>query len=168
MSLLISYLQLCWFQNNPVDLHPQQSFLWKCILFYLASGIVVEANISDPADATLEVGMRTLVALSLLSALVFFSKQQFLFKQLLTAVFMSENFMMTLGIAVEIYDASVQGTEYEEYPTYLGVFLIVWYLAIISYVFKQVFSFRMSNSAGLAVVYFALTYGGPFLVMEVL
>ena len=168
MSLLISYLQLCWFQNNPTELHPPQSFLWKCIGFYLASGIVVEANISDPADATLEVAMRAVVALTLLSGLVFFTKNSPLFKQLLAGVFMCENFIMTLGIGVEIYDAFVQGTEYEEYPTYLGVFLILWYMANISYVFKQVFDFRTYSSIGLAAVYFALTYGGPFLVMEVI
>ncbi len=168
MSLLTSYLRLCWFQNNPTELHPPQSFLWKCIGFYLASGIVVEANISDPADATLEVAMRAVVALTLLSCLVFFTKNSPLFKQLLAGVFMCENFIMTLGIGVEIYDAFVQGTEYEEYPTYLGVFLILWYMANISYVFKQVFDFRTYSSIGLAVVYFALTYGGPFLVMEVI
>ena len=168
MSLFIHYLQLCWFRNDPTELQPSPSFLWKCVLFYLASGIVVEANISDPADATLEVGMRAIVAVSLLSALTAFTQKLPLFKQLLAAVFMCENFMMTLGIAVEIYDAFVQGTDYEEYPMYLGGLLIVWYLAIISYVFKHVFSFRLFSSIGLAVVYFALTYGGPFLVMEVL
>lgn len=168
MSLFIQYLQLCWFTNNPINLHPSRSFLWKCVLFYLASGIIVEANISDPADATLEVAMRTVVALSLLSALALITNKRPLFMQLLIAVFICENVMMTLGIGVEIYDAFVKGTPYEAYPTYLGVLLIVWYMAIISYIFRQVFSFKLGSSIVLAIFYFLLTYGGPFLVMEVI
>lgn len=168
MTLLIEYLQLCWFINNPIDLHPSRAFLWKSIIFYVVSGIIVEANISDPADATLEVAMRTIVALLLLSTQIVTTKKSSVFYQLLTAVFMCENFIMTLGIGVEIYDAFVQGTEYEDYPMYLGAFLILWYLAIISYVFKRVFAFHYANCIGLALVYFGLTYGGPFLVMEVI
>jgi len=168
MSLFFSYLRLCWFHNNPVDLHPHSSFLWKCVLFYLVSGIIVEANISDPADATLEVAMRTIVALGLLSILVFLTKRIGMFKQLLTAIFICENVIVTLGILVEIYDARVHGTQYEDYPTYLGGLLVVWYLAIISYILRQIFAFHWLKSTGLAIFYFALTYGGPFLVMEVL
>ncbi len=168
MTLFIQYLQLCWFTNNPIKLYPSQSFLWRSVLFYLGSGIIVEANISDPADATLEVGMRTLVALSLLTALVFFNKVKPLFNQLLIAVFMCENVMVTLGILVEIYDAFARGTPYEDVPTFLGVVLIIWYMAIISYIFRQVFQFRMASSVSLAIGYFLATYGGPFLVMEVI
>ena len=136
--------------------------------FYLVSGIIVEANISDPADATLEVAMRTIVALSLLSALVLMTNKRSLFMQLLIAVFICENVMMTLGIGVEIYDVFVKGTKYEEYPTYLGVILIAWYMAILSYIFRQVFSFKMGSSVISAFFYFLLTYGAPFLVMEVI
>lgn len=168
MSLFIQYLQLCWFTNNPVDLHPSSSFLWKCVVFYMVSGIIVEANISDPADATLEVAMRTVVALSLLSVLVLINKKKPLFMQLMIAVFICENVIVTLGIGVEIYDVFVKGTVYEEYPTYLGVLLIFWYMAILSYIFRQVFSFKMPSSIISAVFYFLLTYGGPFLVMEVI
>jgi hypothetical protein len=168
MPLLKEYLQLCWFKNNPIDLHPSRPFLWQSIVFYLVSGIIVEANISDPADATLEVAMRAIVALLLLSTQIIVTRKSAVFYQLLTAVFICENFMMTLGIGVEIYDAYVQGTPYEQYPLYLGVLLIVWYLAVISYVFKRMFSFHTGNCIGLALAYFSLTYGGPFLVMEVI
>jgi len=168
MKLLIDYLQLCWFLNNPIDLHPSRAFLWKNILFYVVSGIIVEANISDPADATLEVAMRTIVALLLLSTQILFTKKSSVFYQLQTAVFICENFIMTLGIGVEIFDAFAQGSQYEEYPIYLGILLVLWYLAIISYIFKQVFAFHYANCIGLAFLYFGLTYGGPFLLMEVI
>lgn len=168
MSLFIKYLQLCWFKNNPADFNPSQSFLWKCIIFYLASGIVVEANISDPADATLEVGMRAVVALILLAIMSFINKQWFLFKQLLAAVFMCENVIIALGIGVEFLDDRLQHTEYEDYPIYLGVLLLLWYLAIIAYIFKRMFSYHNYHCIGLAVFYFLMTYGLPFMLMEAL
>lgn len=168
MTLFIQYLQLCWFVNNPRDLHPSRVFLWKNVVFYIISGIIVEANIGDFADATLEVAMRTFIALLLLSTQVLSTKQGAVFYQLQTAVFICENFMMTLGIGVEIFDAFVQGSEYQEYPLYLGGVLVLWYLAIISYVFKRVFAFHYAKCIAMAVTYFGLTYGAPFLLMEVL
>ncbi|MDD5272484.1 MAG: hypothetical protein PHU14_07170 [Methylovulum sp.] len=168
MTLLIDYLQLCWFVNNPTDLHPARAFFWKNVLFYVVSGIIVEANIGDFPEATLEVAMRTIVALMLLSTQILSTKKSAVFYQLQTAVFICENFMMTLGIGVEIFDAFAHGTQYQDYPLYLGALLVVWYLAVISYIFKRVFAFHYAQCIGMAFVYFALTYGGPFLLMEVI
>jgi hypothetical protein len=168
MKLLKDYLLLCWFTNNPTDLHPSKSFLWTCVVFYLISGIIVEGLISDPADGTLEVLMRVIVALSLIAMLLLFTKKWYRFNQLLTAIFMCENFIITLGIGTEILDIFTQRTEYEDYPLYLGVMLIIWYLAIISYILRRMFSFSKGACFGLAFCYFCLTYGAPFLFMEVI
>jgi mevalonate kinase len=62
MNLLLKYLSSCWFLNNPSDLVPPNSFMWKNVAFYLISGMIVEGLISDPADGTLEV--RSTVPLS--------------------------------------------------------------------------------------------------------
>lgn len=59
MDLLRKYLALCFFINNPADLIPPKSFMWKNVIFYLISGMIVEGLISDPADGTLEVILRT-------------------------------------------------------------------------------------------------------------
>lgn len=166
MSLIFNYLRLCWFKGDPNDLNPSASFLWGCIAFYLVSGIIIEANISDPADATLEVGMRAIMALSLLSALAFFTRHWFLFRPLLAAVFMCENIIITLGIGVEIIDDQLQNTEYEDYPIVLGVVLLLWYLLIIAYIFRRMFTFHRNDSIGLAIGYFLMTYGLPFMLME--
>ena len=168
MRLLKDYLMLCWFTNNPVDLHPSRSFMWKCVGFYLISGIIVEANISDAVDATLEVSMRAIVALTLIVTLVLATKKLSLFYQVITAIFVCENFIVTLGIGTEILDAILLGTEYEEFPLYLGVALILWYLAILSYILRKVFFFNTSASVGLAFGYFALSYGGPFVMMDII
>jgi hypothetical protein len=168
MKLLLDYIALCFFINNPNDLEPSKSFVWKCVAFYLLSGIIVEANISDPADATLEVAMRAIVAVLLIMALLVAIKQWPKYTQLLTAIFICENLIMTLGIGVEILDFFVHKTKYVDLPLYLGGILIGWYLAILAYILRQMFSFERFTSLILSVGYFTLTYGGPFLFMEVL
>lgn len=168
MNLLIKYLQLCFFKNAPDYLQPSRPFILKCVAFYLASGIIIEGLISDPASATIEVSMRTVIALTLIAILAFIKKKWFIFLQLLTAIFICENFVITLGIGAEILDTAMAHTKYEDVPLVLSVLLLAWYLAIVAYIFRQAFAFAKLHSAGLAFFYFCSTYGIPFLVMELL
>jgi hypothetical protein len=168
MELLRRYLGLCWFRHNPTHFQPSESFIWKCVAFYLVSGIIVEANISDPADATLEVAMRAIVAVLLITGILYVLNRLSQFKQLLTAIFVCENFIVTLGIGVEILEVLLRKTAYQELPTYLGVLLVIWYLAIISYILKRLFDFEIRYCIILSIGYFSLTYGGPFVFMEML
>jgi hypothetical protein len=168
MKLLLDYIALCFFINNPNDLEPSKGFVWKCVAFYLVSGSIVEGLISDPADGSLEVAMRTIMAVTLISVMVFALKQWSRFTQLLTAIFMCENFIMTLGIATEILDHYLQRTQYEYISWYLGGALILWYIIILGYIIRQMFEYNLAASVILAFGYFSLTYGLPFLVMEVI
>lgn len=170
MSLLIKYLALCWFINNPADLVPSKSFMWKTVAFYLVSGIIVEGLISDPADGTLEVLLRTIMAFSSIATLLFIIKKWQYFNQLFTAIFVCENFIMTLAIATEALDfvMVMNREEYrEEISISLGVLLVGWYLAIVSYILRQLFSYKTSVSVILAFSYFVLTYGLPMLFMDI-
>ncbi|MDO9267490.1 MAG: hypothetical protein Q7T96_00070 [Methylobacter sp.] len=170
MSLLIKYLSLCWFRNNPVDLIPTKSFMWKTVVFYLVSGIIVEGLIADPADGTLEVLLRTIMAFSSVATLVLVLKKWQYFNQLFTAIFVCENFIMTLAIAAEALDfvMVMNKEEYrEEISISLAVLLVGWYLAIVSYILRQLFAYKMSVSIILAVSYFVATYGIPMLVMDI-
>jgi len=93
MNLLLKYLGLCWFRNNPADITPTKSFMWKTVAFYLISGCIVEGLISDPADGTLEVLLRTIMAFSSVAALLLVIKKWGNFNQLFTAIFVCENFI---------------------------------------------------------------------------
>ena len=170
MNLLIKYLSLCWFRNNPADLFPSKSFMWKAVAFYLISGIIVESLISDPADGTLEVLLRTIMAFSSIATyLLIFKKWQY-FNQLYTAIFICENFIMTLAIATEaLYFVMVMNhQEYsEEISIGIGALLVGWYIAIVSYILRQAFATKMSVSVILAFSYFVLTYGIPMLFMDI-
>jgi hypothetical protein len=170
MNLLIKYLSLCWFRNSPADLFPTRSFMWKTVAFYLISGIIVEGLISDPADGTLEVLLRTIMAFSSIAVLLFLLKKLHYFNQLFTAIFICENFIMTLATATEaLYFIMVMNhQEYsEEISIGIGFLLVAWYLAIVGYILRQLLAYKMSVSIILAFSYFILTYGIPMLFMDI-
>jgi hypothetical protein len=144
--------------------------MWKTVAFYLISGCIVEGLIADPADGSLEVLLRTIMAFSSIATLLLILKKRLYFKQLFTAIFVCENFIMTLAIAAETLDhiMVMQHEEYrEEISTALGVFLVVWYIAIVSYIFRKFFSYKISESVIFAFSYFVLTYGIPMLFMDI-
>lgn len=170
MKLLLQYLALCFFRNNPTDLIPPKSFMWKTVAFYLISGCIVEGLIADPADGSLEVLLRTIMAFSTIATLLLILKKSRFFKQLFTAIFVCENFIMTLAIGAEALDhLMVMSHEVhrEEISTALGVFLVVWYISIVSYIFRKFFSHRISESVIFAFSYFVLTYGIPMFFMDI-
>jgi hypothetical protein len=169
MNLLSQYLSLCWFRNNPATLSPTKSFMWKAVIFYLISGFIVEGLISDPADGMLEVLLRTLMAFSSIAILLFVIKEKAYFKQIFTAIFICENFIMTLAIAAETLDFIMvmnHKTYRETVSISLAILLVAWYISIVSYILRQTFAFKMSLSVILAFSYFILTYGIPMLFMD--
>ncbi len=170
MKLLIKYLALCWFKNNPADLTPPKSFMWKTVVFYLVSGMIVEGLISDPADGTLEVVLRTIMAFSTIATLLLVVKKWQYFNQLFTAIFVCENFIMTLATVTEgmyFWMVMKHYEHAEEVGIGIGALLLVWYLAIVGYIFRQFFSYKMSASLILAFTYFVMTYGIPMLFMDI-
>jgi len=55
----------------------------------------------------------------------------------------------------------------EEISIGIGVLLVGWYLAIVSYILRQFFYYKTSLSVILALSYFVLTYGIPMLFMDI-
>ena len=135
MNLLINYLSLCWFKNNPI-----------------------------------EVALRTIMAFSSIATyLVIFKKWQY-FNQIYIAIFICENFIMTLATATEglYFWLVMKHYEYaEEVSIGIGVLLVGWYIAIVSYILRQAFMTKMSISVILAFSYFVLTYGLPMMFMDI-
>ena len=144
--------------------------MWKTVAFYLISDCIVEGLISDPADGSLEVFLRTVMAFSSVDAfLLVFKKWQY-FDQLFIAIFVCENFIMTLATLTEgLYFIMVMNHQEnaEEISIGIGALLVVWYIAIVSYILRQAFEVKMSLSVILAISYFILTYGIPMLFMDI-
>jgi hypothetical protein len=170
MKLLLQYLSLCFFRNNPAELYPSRSFMWKTVAFYLISGFIVEGLISDPADGMLEVLLRTIMAFASVATFLFIFKKWQYFDQLYIAIFVCENFIMTLATLTEAayFLMVMKHVEYaEEISIAAGALLVIWYIAIVSYILRQAFETKMSLSIILAISYFVLTYGIPMLFMDI-
>jgi hypothetical protein len=106
---------------------------------------------------------------SVATYLFIFKKWQY-FNQLYIAIFVCENFIMTLATVTEgLYFLMVMNhQEYaEEISIGIGALLVVWYIAIVSYILRQAFETKMSVSVILAISYFVLTYGIPMLFMDI-
>lgn len=170
MKLLLKYLSSCWFLNDPSELVPPKAFMWKNVGFYLVSGMIVEGLIADPADGTLEVLGRTIMAFSSVAVLLLVEKKWHYFNQLYTSIFVCENFIMTLAVAAEALDYWLVLKHHiyrEEIGIGIAVFLVGWYIAIVSYIFRAFFKYPTSVSLVYAFSYFVLTYGIPMLLMDI-
>lgn len=170
MKLLLQYLSLCFFINNPADLVPTKSLMWKTVAFYIISGCIVEGLIADPADGSLEVILRTIMAFATVATLLLMTKKWRYYNQLYTAIFICENFIMTLATATEaLYFALVMNHHEaaEDISIALGILLVGWYIAIVSYIFRQMLLFPMGKSVIIAFSYFVLTYGIPMMFMDI-
>lgn len=169
MKLLLKYLSTCWFLNNPSELVPPKSFMWKNVVFYLVSGCIVEGLIADPADGTLEVLGRTFMAITTIILILLFERKWHYFNQLYTTIFVCENFIMTLAVGAEMLDLWLVMEHYpyrEEVGIGVATFLVIWYIAIVSYIFRRFFYHPVSVSLIFSFSYFVLTYGVPMLLMD--
>lgn len=144
--------------------------MWKVVVFYLSSGIIVESLIADPADGTLEVLLRTFMAFTSISTLLIIIKKFSCFNQVFTSIFVCENFIMTLAICAEVLDFMMVRHHWphrEQISISIAVLLVIWYIAIISYIIRRFFAYPLLRSITLAFSYFVLTYGLPMLFMDI-
>jgi hypothetical protein len=168
MQLLKEYFSLCFFKNNPLDLHPSSRFVWKNFAFYIAIGILVESNISDPVDGTIEIITETILTLLLIGILLMATKKYSLFVQLFTALITCENFILFLGVLTEFLDEFLRKTPYEDIPLVLGGLLAIWFVLIVAYILRQMFFFNKTKSILLGAFYAVFTVVGAFLLTEVI
>lgn len=168
MLLLKNYLALCFFRNNPAELEPTTKFMWQTVAFYLISGMIMEGLIAD-VEGVIEVWLRTIMAFSSISVLLLTIKQWQYFRQLFVAIFVGENFIISLIIIAEALNEWMARIHYE-YREWIDIsvatLLVCWYLAIVGYILRQMFQFKMSVSLILAFSYFILTYGIPMMFMD--
>jgi hypothetical protein len=177
MNLLLQYLALCWFKNDPTLLTPDREFTKKVILFYLISGSIVEGLIAE-YEGVMEVGLRFIMATASISTLLFVTKQFHYFKQLLTAIFVCEDLIVPLAgitdgglyhymIVNHIRYGEMSSIFVTELVTGLLAFLyVVWYLLIVAYILRKFFRYDFWTSFVLAFSYFVLTYGVPMMLFD--
>lgn len=177
MNLLLQYLSLCFFKNDPTLLVPDKAFTKKVIIFFLISSSIIEGLIAD-YEGVMEAWLRAIMATISIATLVWSMKQWERFWQLLTSVFICEDLIVPLagitdgglyhymvlnhvsygGISAKYFTEAVTG--------FLAFLYVLWYLLIIAYILRKFFSFDFWKSFILALSYFVLTYGLPMMLFD--
>lgn len=158
--MLKKYLSICWFGGDPAELPVSRSFLWKILVFYLIAGLFIQANITDPVEAFIQVFIELFITFLFIGALLIKKKNFAQFERIATAILFSESFVYVLALPMAIWYIIVKETEYSMYPAIAGGVLILWSLAIISYLLKGILNYALSLSIVLSITYFVTTYLG--------
>ena len=156
------YIQLCWLSGYPEDLPTDRKFLWVNLVIYLLLGLFIQANISDPVEAFIQIFIEVLITLLFMGALLLRDSSTYNFERFLTAILVCENFVYALGLPILFWYILAKGSVFATYPIYFGMALIIWSVVIIAYILKGLFDFNWRTSASLSVFYFILTYFGSF------
>ena len=137
------------------------NFCKRLISLYLLFGLFIQANISDPIEAFLQVFLEILITLVFMAVIVLKRDEGFYnFERFLTAILVCENFIYVLGLPLAFWFIFAKGSAVETYPIYIAGFLVFWSLAIIAYLLKELFEFSWQISTSLSILYFLLTYLG--------
>ncbi|NOQ14372.1 MAG: hypothetical protein GQ583_07855 [Methyloprofundus sp.] len=160
--MLKDYLQLCWLNGYPEDLPTDRKFLWTNLGVYLLLGLFIQANISDPVEAFIQILIEVVITLLFMAALLVKDGSSYNFERFLTAILVCENFVYMLGLPILFWYIFAKGSEFANYPIYMGMVLIVWSIVVIAYLLKGLFNFDWKMSGSLSVFYFILTYFGSF------
>jgi len=166
--MLKDYIQLCWFKGYPEDLPTDRRFLWVNLGIYMLLGLFIQANITDPVEAFIQIFVEIFITVIFLGALILKDGSTYHFERFVTAVLVCENFVYILALPLAFWFIFVKGSASAAYPIYIGVALIGWSIAIITYLFKGLFSFDWQISAVLSVAYFLCTYFGSFVLLLML
>lgn len=160
--MLRDYLQLCWLSGYPEDLPTDRKFLLTNLAIYLLLGLFIQANISDPIEAFLQILIEIVITILFMGALLLKDGSTYNFERFLTAILVCENFVYMLGLPLAFWFIFAKGTSAVNYPIYIGTILVLWSVVIIAYLLQGLFGFHWKTSAALSVLYFILTYFGSF------
>lgn len=163
--MLKDYLQLCWFNGYPEELPADRKFLWLNLGFYLLLGLFIQANVSDPVEAFIQIFIEIIITLIFISVILIKDEGWYNFERFLTAILVCENFIYILALPLAFWYIFAKGTDFAIYPIYMGGALIVWSMAIIAYLLKELFNYTWKASISVSVLYFFLTYFGSFALL---
>lgn len=156
--MLKQYLPLCWFGDIPENLTTSKPFLWKNLIFYGCAGLFIQANITDPVEAFLQILVELFITVIFITALLKIKNSLTQFKPVFTAFIICENFFYLCALPIAIWYIAIRTSEYSMYPIYAGMVLIVWFCAMISYLLQKLLDCRVTLSILLSILYFILTY----------
>jgi hypothetical protein len=156
--MLKQYLPICWFGQIPENLKTSKSFLWRNLVLYICAGLFIQANITDPVQAFLQIIIELIITVVFVFILLKITKSSEKFSVVFTAFIICENFFYMCALPIAIWYMAVRTSEYSMIPVYAGIVLVIWFCAMISHLLQKLFDFRITLSILLSIFYFIVTY----------
>ncbi|MGR9044343.1 MAG: hypothetical protein ACU83N_03545 [Gammaproteobacteria bacterium] len=164
MELLKHYVPLCWFKNNPLELPRSTVFFQNNLYFYVLVELFIQINVTDPIEAIVEVALETSLTLLFVAGLLFIKKALAGFIPAATSFLVCENIVAAFGLPVVIWLTTTD----DLLSYYFLAFLILWDIAMITYLIKRILTTNVVTALLLSVAYFISTYIGAFSFMSIL
>jgi hypothetical protein len=158
--MLKQYFPLFWFGHVPTYLPTSKSFLNRNLIFYLCTGLFIQANITDLVEAFIQVIMELLITVLFVTVLLKVKTSLSQFKEVFTAFVICENFFYLCALPFAIWYIATRTSEYSLLPLYAAIIIIVWFWAIIAHLLHSLFDFKWGISILISVFYFLVTYLG--------
>lgn len=157
MDILKSYLPLCWFRANPLELARSIDFLkYNLIVFFIVQ-FLVQANMTDdPLESLFEVTLEILLTFGFVAIMLYLNKAMYALIQVATAFFFIANAISLLVVPVLVWlTVSEQLLSY-----YALVLLALWYYALVTFLVKAMLTLNTAASIVMSFAYFAFAYAG--------
>ena len=164
MGYLKHYVPLCWFKNNPLELPRSVGFFQKNLYFYVLVELFIQVNVTDPLEAFIEVALETSLTLLFVAALLFVKKALPGFIPAATSFLVCENIVAAFGLPVVVWLTTTD----DLLSYYILAALIIWDIAMITYLIKRILVTHVLAAFLLSLGYFLATYVGAFSFMVII
>ncbi|MGR9114888.1 MAG: hypothetical protein ACU85E_03925 [Gammaproteobacteria bacterium] len=158
------YVPLCWFKNNPLELPRSVGFFQKNLYFYVLVELFIQINVTDPLEAFIEVALETSLTLLFVSILLFTKKALAGYIPAATSFLVCENIVAAFGLPVVVWLTTTD----DLLSYYILAALILWDIAMITYLIKRILATNVVNALFLSLAYFLATYVGAFSFMAII
>lgn len=159
MEVISEYLAVCWLSGDPMELPRSTSLFKKSLFIYFLVYYLLQANMTDdPFESLYEVSFQVLLTFAFIALTLSLNKTLYVYIQVMTALLFSANFISIFLVPVMVWlTVSEDPLSY-----YFFSLLVLWYYAVVAYIFKYSFILNVPASLVLALFYFITTYLGAF------
>lgn len=164
MEHLLRYAPLCWFKGNPLELPHAVGFFRKNLLFNVLIELFIQLNIADSFESFIEVALETALTMLFVALLLLLKKALPAFIPAATSFLVCENIAAAFGLPVVIWLTTTD----DLLSYYCLAALILWDMAMITYLIKRILVTHIVNAVMLSLFYFLATYIGAFSFMAIM
>ena len=159
MEVISEYLAVCWLSGDPMELPRSTSLFKKSLFIYFLVYYLLQANMTDdPFESLYEVSFQVLLTFAFIALTLSLNKTLYVYIQVMTALLFSANFISIFLVPVMVWLTVSE----EPLSYYFFSLLVLWYYAVVAYIFKYSFILNVPASLVLALFYFLTTYLGAF------